>query len=65
MLQCTYHGWKFDTDSACTSVPQAESPQQDYQAAAHLKATVYLSQVSLQLIQPIMHNKNILVVTFS
>ncbi|DBA79280.1 TPA: hypothetical protein ACH3X2_007828 [Trebouxia sp. C0005] len=50
MLQCTYHGWKFDTDSACTSVPQAESPQQDYQAAAHLKATVYLSQVQHRLL---------------
>ncbi|KAA6419785.1 MAG: hypothetical protein FRX49_10318 [Trebouxia sp. A1-2] len=47
---CTYHGWKFDTDSACTSVPQAESPQQDYQAAAHLKATVYLSQVQHRLL---------------
>ncbi|KAL0039345.1 hypothetical protein WJX79_003955 [Trebouxia sp. C0005] len=28
----------------------AESPQQDYQAAAHLKATVYLSQVQHRLL---------------
>lgn len=26
-LECCYHGWRFDTNGACTAVPQAEDPQ--------------------------------------
>ena len=24
-LQCSYHGWRFDTEGHCTTVPQAEN----------------------------------------
>lgn len=49
-LQCSYHGWCFDSEGACTSVPQAENPEQEHTAAAHTRAcaTVYPTQVCLQ-----------------
>lgn len=51
-LQCSYHGWCFDSEGACTSVPQAENPEQEHTAAAHTRAcaTVYPTQVLHRLL---------------
>jgi len=39
-LQCAYHGWRFDAQGTCTTVPQAEDPDQNQKAAAHPRACV-------------------------
>jgi phenylpropionate dioxygenase-like ring-hydroxylating dioxygenase large terminal subunit len=36
-LMCPYHGWRFDADGACQSIPSLLEPNADKQALSHLK----------------------------
>lgn len=48
-LMCSYHGWQFDAQGKCQSVPQAEADFQPQQQA-HLCATVLPTQVANDLL---------------
>ena len=39
-LQCAYHGWRFNAEGACTTIPQAESPEAQRKSAGHPRACV-------------------------
>lgn len=46
-LQCAYHGWRFDAEGTCTTIPQAETSDAERKSAGHPRACVakYPAQV--------------------
>eukprot|EP00903_Cladosiphon_okamuranus_P022582 g20777.t1 len=48
-LMCAYHGWRFDSDGKCLSIPQSDSGGRD-EAAPNACAKVYPTQVAQDLI---------------
>lgn len=47
-LQCAYHGWRFNTEGTCTTVPQAENSDREQKAAGHPRACVPSYPVQVQ-----------------
>lgn len=47
-LQCAYHGWRFNAQGTCTTIPQAEDPDQNQKAAGHPRACVASYPVQVQ-----------------
>lgn len=45
-LMCSYHGWQFDAEGVCTSVPQAEDPDLIAKNRHHYCATVLPTQAA-------------------
>jgi len=43
-LMCSYHGWEFNADGECKSVPQADNPELISKQSKNLCATVYPSR---------------------
>ena len=48
-LQCAYHGWRFNSEGACTSVPQAENSEQEHKAVANHKSCAVSYPVQVRL----------------
>ncbi|KAL3160408.1 hypothetical protein ABBQ32_010732 [Trebouxia sp. C0010 RCD-2024] len=47
-LQCAYHGWRFNAEGACTTIPQAESAEAERKSAGHPRACVPKYPVQVQ-----------------
>lgn len=39
-LQCSYHGWTFNAEGMCTTIPQAETSEAERKSAGHPRACV-------------------------
>lgn len=39
-LQCAYHGWRFNAEGTCTTIPQAENSEAERKSAGHPRACV-------------------------
>ena len=39
-LQCAYHGWRFNAEGTCTTIPQAESSEAEQKSAGQPRACV-------------------------